>query len=309
MTQIIITADETPITLFAVLSDPVGEIENSGTLSFSLLLEERDGSRNTSLSAGEVLDATILPDIPGESAQYLGFLTLGGVDYPVFRQTESGWLVAGIALDPVEYPNINTILPLLNTTDSFTDFDSICFAARTMIATPDGSRAVESLRIGDTVLRAEGGTAQVRWIGRQTLRPWLGGADKARLVRIAAGALGDGLPQGDLCVTADHALVIDGLLINAGALVNGTSITQERVTRDCTVYHIETEDHDVILAQGVPAETFIDYVGRQAFDNHAEYVALYGEGRALAEMAIPRVSSARMLPRALRARLGIDRVA
>jgi hypothetical protein len=111
-------------------------------------------------------------------------------------------------------------------------------------------------------------------------------------------------------VTADHALMLDGLLINAGALVNGSTITEvadlpERVT----VYHAETEDHDIILAEGTPAETFIDYAGRQAFDNYPDYVALYGADRIIAENRAPRITSARMLPAALRARLGLAQAA
>ena len=51
--------------------------------------------------------------------------------------------------------------------------------------------------------------------GGQTLHP----------VRVSAGALGNGLPHTELVLTADHALIIDGLAINTGALVNGTTIT------------------------------------------------------------------------------------
>ena len=70
-----------------------------------------------------------------------------------------------------------------------------------------------------------------------------------------------------------------------------------------TYYHIETQNHDVILANGAPAETFIDYTGRKAFDNFAEYIDLYGEERAIYEMDRPRVSAARLLPPDIRARL------
>ena len=72
-----------------------------------------------------------------------------------------------------------------------------------------------------------------------------------------------------------------------------------------TYYHVEAEDHDVILANGAPAETFIDYLGRKAFDNYDEYVALYGAERIIPEMARPRISSRRLVPEAIKARLGI----
>jgi len=109
-------------------------------------------------------------------------------------------------------------------------------------------------------------------------------------MRVAAGILGDWLPHRDLTLTAGHALLIDDVLVNAGALVNGTTI--RRLTRaECgetyTVYRIETETHDLILAEGAPAETFIGNVSRQAFDNFAEYDALYGNKPEMTELPYP----------------------
>ncbi|MEM6325204.1 MAG: Hint domain-containing protein, partial [Pseudomonadota bacterium] len=92
---------------------------------------------------------------------------------------------------------------------------AVCFATGTQIATPDGSIAVEDLVIGDLIRNAEGGAMPVRWIGLQTLVKRFAG-DAARLVRVAAGALG---AEQDLYLTADHGLVLDGYVVNASALV------------------------------------------------------------------------------------------
>ncbi|WP_439138116.1 Hint domain-containing protein [Roseicyclus sp.] len=184
----------------------------------------------------------------------------------------------------------------------------VCFGAGTLIATPEGETSVEALRIGDLILTADGRAVPVKWIGRQTIVSLFAG-DRARPVRVAAGALGDGLPHTDLVLTADHALILDGLAINAGALVNGTTIALDPAPDRATYYHVETEEHDIILANGVPAETFVDYVGRKVFDNYAEYVGIYGQERAITEMTLGRISSARMVPAALRARLAAARVA
>ena len=71
-----------------------------------------------------------------------------------------------------------------------------------------------------------------------------------------------------------------------------------------TWFHIETEDHAVILAEGTPAETFVDNVSRARFDNYAEFEALYGKPEAsIEELDHPRVKSARQLPAAIRDRL------
>jgi hypothetical protein len=76
-----------------------------------------------------------------------------------------------------------------------------------------------------------------------------------------------------------------------------------------TYWHVETEAHEVVLAENCPAESFIDYTPRDCFDNHAAYPARYGRDRLISEMALPRVSTARLLPPRLRARLGIAQVA
>ncbi|MEY8841548.1 Hint domain-containing protein [Cribrihabitans sp. XS_ASV171] len=183
---------------------------------------------------------------------------------------------------------------------------AICFAAGTLIATPEGECAVERLEIGDLVTCADGRTVPVKWIGRQTVHKLFTPAERFTPVRVRAGALGDGLPHTDLVLTADHALILDGLAINAGALVNGTSIAWEpmdSLPERVTYYHVETEDHDVILANGAAAETYVDYVQRRVFDNHAEYLDLYGEERTIREMALPRISTARLVPPMLRKRL------
>ncbi len=180
-----------------------------------------------------------------------------------------------------------------------------CFLAGTHIATPAGPVAVEALANGDMVLTADGRSVPVLWVGRQTVSTVFGPVDADLPVCISAGALGDNLPLRDLRVTGGHALMIDGVLIHASALVNGTSIT--RVSRaelgeTFTVYHIETELHEIVLAEAAPSETFVDNVTRARFDNFGEYVAMFGiEGRPVAERSEPRALSPRQVPPAVRA--------
>lgn len=188
-----------------------------------------------------------------------------------------------------------------------TDPFAPCFLAGTRLATPEGEVAVEELEPGDRLLRADGGVTTVRWVGRSTILVLLGAPAARHPVLITAGALGGGLPRRDLRVTGDHALILDGVAVHAAALVNGRSIrrmTPAELGYAYTVYHVETTAHDVILAEGAPAESFIDNLPRSAFDNHAEYLALHGgETSRIAEFAHPRAMSPRQLPAALRARL------
>jgi hypothetical protein len=180
---------------------------------------------------------------------------------------------------------------------------TFCFCAGTGIATPRGAVAVETLRRGDLVTTSDGRALPVRWLGVQTVDTRF--ADKLRVlpIRIQAGALGEALPQRDLLLSADHALLIDGVLIQAGALVNGLSILRETDMPEVfTYYHVEVADHALIHAEGVPAETFIDNVDRLAFDNWAEHEA---PAVAIVEMDLPRAKSARQVPASIRARLSV----
>ena len=181
--------------------------------------------------------------------------------------------------------------------------DPVCFYPGTLVATPSGEVPVESLRAGDLALTADGRAAPVRWLGRQTVSTRFADPLRVLPVRIAAGALGDNLPTRDLLVSPEHALLVDGVLAQAGALVNGTTIRREAAVPEVfTYWHVELSDHSLILAEGVPAETFIDNVARLAFDNWDEHEAA-GSEAPIAEMALPRAKSARQVPQATRRRL------
>ncbi|GAB4073292.1 Hint domain-containing protein [Ancylobacter sonchi] len=191
------------------------------------------------------------------------------------------------------------------TTTITTDVFVVCFLAGTMISTPEGEAAIETLKPGDLVMTSDGSTKPVRWLARQTISTVFADPLKVMPVRIAAGSLGSNLPARDLFVSNDHALEFGGLLVQAGALVNGVTILRHKPEEiRFTYYHIELEDHALVLAEGVPAETFVNNVTRRRFDNYAEFVALYGESSdTIAEIDVPRVKSARQLPATIRARI------
>ena len=187
-----------------------------------------------------------------------------------------------------------------------------CFLGGTRIMTPQGEIEVERLAIGEPVLTAEGAPVPVKWIGCQTVSTFFGPAERLMPVQISAGALGNGLPHSDLTVTADHGMLVEGVICHAGALVNGETITRvplSEMGESFSVYHIETEEHEIILANGAPAETFIDNVSRRVFDNYAEFEALYGNVPEMEELPYPRAMSARQVPGWIARSLAIRKVA
>jgi hypothetical protein len=85
-------------------------------------------------------------------------------------------------------------------------------------------------------------------------------------------------------------MLIDGMLIPAAALLNGTSITQDGEVGELTYIHLEFESHSVIYAEGAPAESFVDDDSRGMFDNAAEYAMRYpGAAAKPARFCAPRI--------------------
>lgn len=184
---------------------------------------------------------------------------------------------------------------------TFNDLAVICFMPGTMISTPGGRKTVETLERGDLILTTDGRASPVRWIGRQTISTRFADPLRVLPIRIRAGAIGENVPSRDFLLSPDHAIRVDGVLIQAGALVNGVSIIRETsVPQTFTYYHVELDDHSLILAENTPAETFVDNVDRLAFDNWHEYEALYPERKPIIEMPYPRAKAHRQVPRAIR---------
>jgi hypothetical protein len=193
--------------------------------------------------------------------------------------------------------NLNKHHGELKNVDTSPSTDLFCFMAGTLVRTPDGEVPVELLKRGDLVLTYDGRNIPVDWLGVQTISTRF--ADKHRVlpIRIRAGAIAENVPARDLLVSPDHAILVEGALIQAGALVNGTSIVREtNVPVTFKYYHVEVEDHSLILAENTPAETFVDNVERLAFDNWAEHEALYPDGKPITELPYPRAKSQRQVP-------------
>jgi autotransporter passenger strand-loop-strand repeat protein len=184
---------------------------------------------------------------------------------------------------------------------SGTDLTFACFLAGTLIRTPDGEVPVETLTAGDRVLTLDGTAMPVRWLAVQSVSQRFADPLRVLPVRIRAGALGGGVPRRDLLLSPGHALLLDGLLVQAGALVNGTSVVRATGLLEVfRYYHVELPTHAVIFAEAAAAESFLEGVEAFGFDN--------GAARGPAEVAAvplpyPRVMAQRQVPQAIRQRL------
>jgi autotransporter passenger strand-loop-strand repeat protein len=158
----------------------------------------------------------------------------------------------------------------------------LCFAAGANILTERGPVAVEDLVVGERVAAYFAGMAPIVWIGQRTIdcrrhaRP-----EGVWPVRVRAGAFGVGVPVRDVLLSPDHAVFVADVLVPVRELVDGGMIVQERVD-SVQYFHIELKQHDVLFAEGLPAESYLDTGNRANFQGEAGVIKLHPEFAALA---------------------------
>ncbi len=144
----------------------------------------------------------------------------------------------------------------------------ICVARGTLIETPHGPFAVETIRPGDLVLTKDNGARPVKWVGFRTVPEAELRADPdLRPVRIRAGALGQNLPWRDLVVSPQHRVLLDDwraellfgaeeVLAPAKALLNDATIRVDHDAPDVEYYHLLFDAHEIIFTEGAATESF-----------------------------------------------------
>ncbi|MCX7382736.1 MAG: Hint domain-containing protein [Alphaproteobacteria bacterium] len=234
----------------------------------------------------------------------------------VLSVVEAGGGTITLRFDPIQnFSGITSFTHFIDGTG--TDLVLPCFVEGTRIATAAGPVAVEHLAPGMRVASVFGGTAEIVWIGHRRV-------DCARHprpqdiwpVRIAPDAFGPGLPAAPLWLSPDHAVHVADVLVPIRYLVNGRTIVQEPRT-SVTYYHIELPAHDVIRAEGLPCESFLDTGNRGAFTNsggpidlHPDFARAVWDAEACAPLVLggARLSAIRAMLLAQAARLGFRRI-
>ena len=208
-------------------------------------------------------------------------LTLTGTD-------ENGNPISPFTLD-IPGQALGNFQVNVGSTDTVIDY-AACYCAGTLIRTACGNKRVEKLQIGDEVMTASGVARPIKWIGRRSyLGRFVMGRKDILPVCIKASALDDNVPKRDLRISPNHAMYLDGVLIEAKDLVNGSSIVQAESVEQVEYFHIELESHDIIVAEGAMSETFIDDDSRGMFHNAHEYRVLYPAAAAVARYCAPRL--------------------
>jgi Hint domain len=131
---------------------------------------------------------------------------------------------------------------------------------------------IEDLAPGHDIVTADG-HRRIKRIQRQIVELSL----EHMPVRISRHALDDNKPHRDLYLSPSHCLFVDGVLIPAAYLVNGRTIERSLPTDadEIEYYHIELEDHDIVVAEGLEVESYL----AEGIDRYAPYFSHDG-GRA-----------------------------
>ncbi len=252
-----------------------------------------DGVART-LAAGEQLVLSGLSLSLTDSGPVTGFAAGDKIDFRDFTSiaapvlngttlTVSGATAGGAMTYTFSNFSIAGGAPLQTASDGAGGFvvEAICYTAGTHLLTTTGERAVEDLREGDEVLTLSGDSltpAPVTWVGSLRVnlarhpRP-----EAAAPIRIRRGAFADNVPHRDLLLSPEHCVFVDGRLVAAKCLVNGATIVQDLDRPTVAYFHIETAPHSIVLAEGLPAETYLDTGNRAFFDNAGPAALLHPE--------------------------------
>lgn len=175
------------------------------------------------------------------------------------------------------------------------DISVACFASGTRIETPSGEVTIDDLKVGDVVQTLDDGPQELQWIGTCTVR-----ADGAFApICITKGSMGN---HTDLFVSPQHRILLSGpscdlhfgtpeLFCAAKNLCDGVSVY--RAARPyITYFHLMFSKHQVINANGTPAESFFvgDYVSEAHQGTYNELISLFPE---LSESDHPERETAR----------------
>lgn len=269
-------------------------VGNGDTLTMGLTITGTSGTIDigtsgladisSAVAAGETLgftDATGLLRLhqPGSvAATIAGFVHGDTIDLPGITANTAVWSAnqltissGGTTVAILTMPGNYTKRTFLVANDkaggSQVTITATCFGAGTHILTAHGDIAVELLRERDFVVTASGMMQPIVWVGHRRVN-FRRHPNKLRMlpVQVAAHAFGPERPKRTLLLSPDHAVYVDDVLIPIRYLINGTNVVQIECD-EITYYHVELPRHDVLLAEGLPTESYLDAGARRAFGN------------------------------------------
>ncbi len=263
----------------------------AATVSATIILSHN----GVSTDADGILSGTGLSKTSGQAGAYTLTATTPGMlstELDALRFTPTtGQVAVGQSVSTLINLSINDSDGSMSAGTTLT-VTATCFLRGTMIATPDGETAVESLRPGDLVDVIENGTRTSRpaiWVGGRSMdAAEFGNRAEAYPVRIRRHAIADNVPHRDLLVTPEHCILVEGGLIPARMLVNNSSIIVDRSIPIFDFFHIELDRHGILLAEGLATESYLDTGNRDLFGDGADGVCTGADVAMAAPLVVAR---------------------
>ncbi len=220
-------------------------------------------------TAGDTVD---LSDVPDNATLAATGTLVGGV----LDIYSGATLQASLALPSFAYSQASLVVGSNNAGGTeVTTTTPPCFLAGTLIRTTKAEMPVEALQVGMHVPTVAGECRRIVWLGHRRVdcrrHPH---PEKVWPVRVQQAAFAPATPQRDLLLSPDHAVFADGVLIPIRALINGTTITPQ-ARDEVTYFHVELDRHDILLADGLACESYLDTGNRSAFANGGAAIQLH----------------------------------
>lgn len=248
------------------------------------------------------------PNAGQETPGQFDFAQISGTGAPLNGGVYLGTISAGtpvLALNGNYYALSNSTIAATGSLDNTANF-VYCFVKDTLISTPSGKKNIQDLCINDEILTHNHRCVKVKWVGKQVINPVFAHLRQELPIKISAHAIEINVPERDLFLSPDHAILLEGLMITAKSLVNHTTIYQ--VTEwegDVEYYHIVTEHHEIILSEGTPSETLCvnGEIKPYTFVNAHHFKKAYPEGLFMEPINLPSIDYPRQLPQFIKNKL------
>ncbi len=251
----------------------------TGTIAFGSGSDLKIDGANLATDPSLAIGATLAGLAPGDSIDLTGIAYVGGtavVNASNVLQVSEDGQTYDLQLDQPYAGHTFGLFPDGSDGTAIYEDGVACFCRGTLIRTDQGEVAVEALAIGDRVITLSGAARPIKWIGKRAYDPrFVAGNRNVLPVRIEAGALASGIPARDLWVSPEHAMYLGQVLVPAQLLVNDATITQPESVERLEYFHLDLGVHDVILAEGTAAESYVDCDNRGLFHNAREFARRY----------------------------------
>lgn len=269
------------LTLGGTVSGQSFTINNKSVLQFGSAVAAGETITFNGPSAAVLSITDGANDFAGTISNFVGgdsIVVSGAVSYVSNGTTMQAW--SGTGGTGSVLATITSTSDLGTRTENTSAF-TVCFAAGSRIRTEQGDVAVEELAEGQRVAVLRDGAVAftpITWIGERRINLSAHPQPQtAAPVRIRRGAVGENLPERDLLLSPDHCLFLDGKLVPAKSLINGMTIVQERALPAVHYFHVEVDPHAVLLAEGLPVESYLDTGNRAYFENCGAALVLHPE--------------------------------